>query len=237
MQVGLTTMIADWEGGTDNRSWSVGGFTNFFAFKRSFVRLDMSAGDEGFRGFVMLSYLLGPTPGSCASCGECRVDGKAWLLQPVNRDVALQLRSREISLVDRLAIQARVVTPPRQAIGTANGNGIVESGETFELDIIATNTTVVNIVGVGIGQNPTTSGTAGSSTQGISGANFPNVAPGATVQTDQSTDINVDVANTAAPGSTVFVTCDVTADGQTRRVTFGPIIVGTTTNGTTYSSN
>lgn len=237
VQVGLTTMIADWEGGTDNRSWSVGGFTNFFAFKRSFVRLDLSAGDEGFRGYAMVSYLFGPTPTGSASCGECRVDGKAWLLQPVNRDVALQLRSREISLVDRLQVRAQVISPPRQAIGGADGSGIVKAGQTFELDIIATNATVVNIVSVGIGQNPATSGTAGSTTQGISGANFANVAPGATVQTDQSSDINVDVANTAAPGSTIFITCDVTAEGQTRRVTFGPIIVGTTTNGTIYGAN
>jgi hypothetical protein len=241
MQVGITTMIADFTGPGDNRSWSVGGFTNFLVFNRTFVRLDMSAGDEGLRGFALLSYLFGPSPmrnQSCGDCrGECRVDGKSWLLQPVNRDVALQLRTREFNVVDRLAVQARVVSPPRQAIGIADGSGIVKSGQTFELDIIATNTTSVNIVSVGIGQNPTTSGTAGSSTQGISGGNFANVPPGATVQTDQSSDINVDVSAGAAPGSTIFITCDVTAEGKTRRVTFGPIIVGTTTNGTTYSAN
>jgi hypothetical protein len=236
-QVGLTTMIADWEGGTDNRSWSVGAFTNFLVFNRTFVRLDMSAGDEGVRGFAMLSYLFGPAPMRGQSCGECRVDGKSWMLQPVNRDVALQLRSRTINLVDRLAVQARVISPPRQALGPSDGSGIVKAGQTFELDIIATNTTVVNIVSVDLGQNPTTSGTAGASTQGISGGSFANVAPGATVQTDQSSDINVDVSPAAAPGSTIFITCDVSAEGQTRRVTFGPIIVGTTSNGTTYNAN
>lgn len=228
-QVGMSSMIADWETGEDQRSWGIGAFTNLMMWQRTMLRLDFTAGDEGFRGFAMVSYLFGSTTSQAHACGECRVDGKQWMLSPINRDVALQIRSRNVPLADRLTVRAQVYVPPRQAIPTPNNNDhIVNPGETFELELYVDNTTVVTIPTIAVGQNPTV---VGGTPQGISGEVFNNVAPGQTVQTNQSSDINVVVPQTAVNGDQIFVTFDLTIDGTTRRVTAGPIIVGSPATG------
>ncbi|MBX9653942.1 hypothetical protein K2Y11_10040 [bacterium] len=236
LQVGMSSMIADWGSGPDNRNWGLGAFTNFYLFNRTMVRLDFTSGDAGFRGYAMLSYLFGPGP-SVQTDGLCRVDGKDWAMQPVNRDVAVQLKERNVPFADRLNVTATVISPPRQALCTGNPNGIVEAGECFELNLAVQNPTTVAVSNVSVGQSPSTSGSAGASPQGISGATFPNLPAGGTVQTDQLTDININVPGSAASGSTIFVTFDLTVDNVTRRMTVGPIVVGQTTTGTSYAAN
>ena len=236
LQVGLSSMLADWGSGPDNRNWGLGAFTNFYLFNRSLVRLDFTSGDAGFRGYAMFSYLFGPGPSTTLD-GECRVDGKAWAMQPINRDVTVQLKETNVPFAERLNVTATVIAPARQAPCPGGVNNIVEAGTCFELNLAVQNPTSVSVSNVAVGQSPSTSGSAGAMPQGISGTVFPTIAAGGTAQTDQLTDINITVPASAAAGSTIFCTFDLTVDNVTRRMTVGPIIVGQTGTGTTYAAN
>jgi hypothetical protein len=158
-------------------------------------------------------------------------------MQPIIRDIALQTRSRNVELVDRLIIEGIVDTTPDQAIGNSDGDDIVEAGETFELDLRVTNGTAISITNVSVGQNPAATGTAGATTQGVSGDTFPTIGSGQSAITTDGTDINVIVPGGVPDNSTIFITFDATVAGVTRRLTVGPILVNSTRSGAVFRAN
>jgi hypothetical protein len=104
-----------------------------------------------------------------------------------------------------------------------NGNGVVDAGEIFELDVLMTNLSGSNSTGISYA-NATVSN-AGSIYINNS-ANLPDAPSGGTTRTDNATDMDILVDAGATAGTQFNVILDFTADGQTRTLTFGPFTVG-----------
>lgn len=104
-----------------------------------------------------------------------------------------------------------------------NGNGVVDAGEIFELDVLMTNLSGSNSTGISYANAVVSN--AGSIYINNS-ANLPDAPSGGTTRTDNATDMDILVDVGATAGTQFNITLDFTADGQTRTLTFGPFTVG-----------
>ncbi len=211
------------------------------------INLDYTTGDDRERGFANVVYTFGGRRSRAADgCDMAYVEHpRDWLGKPVMRDVSLQIQRVGVANLPPLPtppppsmgvgnisqVACILVFPARLAGGTlptfdANGNGIIDAGDTFELDVQFTASNV-NSNGVTFGQNAATIGPAMIIFS--AGAPVGTVPAGQTITTTNLQDICVEVATTAQPGDQIFVNFDVTADGQTRRFRCGPFIVGQAT--------
>jgi hypothetical protein len=181
------------------------------------------------------------------------VHPRDWLTRPVIRDVSLRMQSRVLSAAE--AVAAGVPGAPGQPGGPAppggvgnitgvafliqfpsrvpglpgpsdaNGNGIIDPGEQFEIDVQFTNSTAATANNVSFAFTPFVVPT-GSGQAGSSGAAVGNVGPGQVVITNAGNDIDAAANATFPVGGSFFVGFEVTADGQTRNFLAGPIIIG-----------
>lgn len=239
VQVGFSGNFVEFDSPIEyHQEWGVGGFTNLMLGNIR-LNLDLTVGEGGVRGFANAAWVFG---GPGYAPGRCMVDGQAWLMQPVNRDVALRVRTKGIPPVDGAVgniglVTGTIIFPPRLAQGgDVNNNGVIDPGDTFELDLRVTNTSTITATNVSVGQNPTIIGSAANLELDITGENFGDIPPGESRQTDQFSDLNIRVSPTAVAGQTFFVEFDLSADGQTSRVRLGPFVVGGIANGQTYTT-
>ena len=121
-----------------------------------------------------------------------------------------------------------LVAFPRAQTIDANGNGIVDPGDTFELDVVfaagASGATDVSFGGNFVVIGP------GDQVGGV-GEFVGDLMPNEVVTTDAGSDACIAVDAAASPGDQIFVEFDVSADGQTSRFRSGPFIVGQITDG------
>lgn len=237
LQLGFSGNYVQFDSVEEYRSyWGVGGFANVMLGNIR-LNLDMTVGEGGFRGFANAAWVFG---GAALHAGPVGIDGQAWLMQPVNRDVALRVRTKGIptsGVVGNIGIiTGTVFFPPRLAMGgDINMNGVIDPGDTFEVNVTVTNTAVITATNVSVGQNPTIIGSGATLENTLSGTAFGDIPPGESRSTDQFSDFDIRVNPGATPGQSFFVEFDLTADGQTSRVRLGPFTVGNISNGQTYS--
>ncbi len=151
-------------------------------------------------------------------------------LDRVERNFVIQVEhppvKKQAPLVGRLAnVQLVVRFPGENPVTTDNnGNGFVDPGEDFELDVLMTNSTSETSTGIRY-ENAVMSGDPNRIRINTE-AYLPDAPPGGTTRTDNDTDMDPSFYVTDTPGTELFVTLDFTADGQTRTLTFGPFVVG-----------
>ncbi len=216
-----------------------GGFINLNLGTLS-VNVDYTTGDHRDRGFVNVAYTFGGRRSRAADgCDMAFVEHpRDWLGKPVMRDVSLQLQTARVALpplpqppppsmgVGNLSqINCILATPrPAQQIDV-NGNGVIDPGDTFELDFQFVNNTANTAFNVSFGNSAVVIGNG--TLVGAVGETVGNVPPFTTITSDpNSGDACVLVNPTAQPGNQIFIEFEVIADGVTRRFRCGPIIVG-----------
>jgi len=123
---------------------------------------------------------------------------------------------------------------PRNQTRDTNGNGIVDPGDQFELDMLVTAGSD-GATNVSVGQFFEVLGPGGL--VGGVGGNFGNLAPNETIRTlPNSSDACIPVLGNAVPGDEIFVEFNVTSNGETARFRAGPFVVGQITGGQTVQA-
>ncbi|QDT36713.1 hypothetical protein [Stratiformator vulcanicus] len=251
-QVGFSTDYAQWDSPLfDDDDVGYGAFANL-TYGTFTWQFDITTTGEEVRGYANLVMGLdgfvfrrGDQPQGSPGSGY-GVDGIAWATRPVLRDTTLRIQQFSVTAplpqapapppvqVGNISpINAVAVFPirtPGDPTGDANGNGVIDAGESFELDFGFRNNTAQTAQNVSFGLSTAT--VIGPATQvGLVGDVIGNVAPGQTIVTDDLSDADILVNATAQPGDQIFFQYEVTADGQTQVFQAGPFIVGQIRNG------
>lgn len=136
-----------------------------------------------------------------------------------------------IGNLTQIELKARF-SPVSDASGDGDGSGTLDNGEGMELDFVLTNINGAPAADVAF-SNATVS-TGWNFTYNTS-AFFGTVAAGATITTDLGSDLDLEIPAGTPPGTPFSISMDVTADGVSKHVTFGPFTVGAITNGQTIT--
>jgi flagellin len=121
--------------------------------------------------------------------------------------------------------------PQYDTNGDLNANGILEAGEGTEIDFKLSNSGASPATGISF-SNATIS--TGWGFDFNTGAHLGDVAPGDSVMTDSGTDLDLNLP-AGSDGTQFSISLDVTSDGVTKPMTFGPLTVGSITNGQALS--
>jgi hypothetical protein len=108
-----------------------------------------------------------------------------------------------------------------------NSDGFVQADEGFEIDLLLTNLTAQASTGIAYA-NATTS--TGWSFSVNNDADLADAPPGGTSRTDTNDDLDLKIPAGVPDGTQFSVTMDITADGESATVTFGPFTVGSIFN-------
>lgn len=123
--------------------------------------------------------------------------------------------------------------PQVNSTGDINGDGLLQAGEGTEIDFRLSNTSAVTATGVSFSNATTSNGwTFLANTSAVLG----NVAPGNTVITDMGTDLDLNIP-AGTNGTQFSISLNFTSDGVTKALTFGPLTVGSITNGQVLTDN
>jgi hypothetical protein len=221
------------------------GFAGFCNVQFRNVAMNLELGsdeNDDFRGFLNLSYNLGPR-----RLGERwspmfplnkahPVNPQVWAMQPVQRDPSLVIRSRSTTgggggtTPTGLIVTCEIIQPVRIGPGVDDGDGVVEAGEGFEVEVTVTNASGATVTGVAIvGPATVTGPAAAGNTFGTAAV---DLAAGASTTTDSNSDADLVVNAGAINGASININFSITANGTTIPITCGPVVVGTTTAGT-----
>ncbi|MCA9069115.1 MAG: hypothetical protein KDA84_09345 [Planctomycetaceae bacterium] len=230
LQVGFSGNWLNW---ADGRFEDYNGYGGFVAWNYGdlAVNVDLTHGDDKTRGFVNVAYTFGGRrPRLKNAYGEPIVveHPRDWITKPVMRDVSLQVQQQQVDFFPITNVFCRLVLPTRvPSGGDSNGNGVIDAGEIFELDVILANNSDVQATGVALAVTPST--ITGPAVQiGDFGTVQSVVNPGESVSTDSISDICIQINSNANVGDQIFVQFSVDANGETRRFQCGPFIVGQT---------
>lgn len=114
-----------------------------------------------------------------------------------------------------------------------NTNGVVDSGEGFEADVFVTNLSSQPSTTMSYSNATVSSGFITSNDSGI----LADAAAGGTSITNTTTDLDINIPSTIPNGTPFTISFDFTANGETQHLTFGPLTVGSITNGQTVDLN
>jgi hypothetical protein len=109
-----------------------------------------------------------------------------------------------------------------------NSDGFVQATDGFEIDFLLSNFTSLDSSGITY-SNATVS--TGWTFVHNTSANLPDAPSGASTRTDDATDLDLDIPAGVPDGTQFTITMDVTADGESATVTFGPFTVGSIFHG------
>lgn len=252
VEAGFTFEHAYWDdrGVFDEEDDSYGAFTRVSLGQVTW-QVEVTASEQEVNGFVNCVVQLDKPRQANLLAGRPLYGGQEWINRPVFRDPQIRFRQRTVDIPPPIVppvetgptavgnitpINAVAVFPTRIPAGPGdlNGNGVIDAGETFEIDFGFANQTTNVATNVSFGFNATVVGPA---TQiGFVGGTLGDISPGTTFVTDSNQDACILVDAGAAPGSQIFLQYDVTADGQTQTFVSGPFIVGQITNGTTVQT-
>ncbi len=104
-----------------------------------------------------------------------------------------------------------------------NSNGLVEAGDGFEIDFVLTNLGTETSSGISY-SNATVS--TGWSFVHNTFSSLADAPPGGTTRTNDVDDLDLDIPAGIANGTSFTITLNVTADGQSATISFGPFTVG-----------
>lgn len=231
--------------------WAAGGYAQL-NLGTCLMTFDLTTTDRNVQGFLTFTFQPGPRPrrsqtppGSTIAQADWTRQYQSWMTQPVLRDIALRTGNDRLapavgaaaagSLVGSITNVSCVVRFPGGTTGADNGNGVVDPGEGFEVDIVLTNGTTNNAVLVavqGINASPTATIFGNATQVGAFGISGTTVAAGGSVT--QTLGLNVDA--TAAAGDRISFIFEVAADGQRGRFRCGPFTVGQIQTGATDSA-
>lgn len=146
-------------------------------------------------------------PGFDASCNGLGIDDGTFNLT-------------DVSLIIRF-------NPQTDTSGDVNGDGILQAGEGTELDI-----KMVNSGNVAARNNSFSNVTVSTGWPFAynTSASLGDVAPGQTVITNQSSDLDLNIPP-GTDGTQFTINMDITTGRTTKNMTFGPLTVGSITNG------
>ncbi|MEM1061063.1 MAG: hypothetical protein AAF532_06365 [Planctomycetota bacterium] len=239
--------FGDIESGFDEEDDSYGAFTRIHLGNTTW-QVEVTGSEQEVNGFLNCVVQLDKPRQANLLAGRPIYSGQDWVSRPIFRDSQVRLRQIATALppapdvgttadptVPILGAVATVVLPSRSDsflsdIFTA---GVVDTGDTFELDITFTNNSTVTLANLSFGQNPTDTGNVFVNIflpDTTLGGDLGDLAPGASVTTDSFNDIDATVFS-AVDGQSIFIEFDVSANGVTDRFRAGPIIVGTTVAG------
>jgi len=120
--------------------------------------------------------------------------------------------------------------------GDVDGDGVLGPGDGFEIDFRLTNNTASQATSVSYSNAIITNIQSSAPPSAYSflvntGAYLGDVNSNQSVITNTTTDLDFDVPTGAGMGDSFMITMNVTSDGQTRAVTFGPFVLGSLRNG------
>ena len=120
----------------------------------------------------------------------------------------------------------------------SNGNGVVQPGEGMDIDARLTNGSAALATGVAINNTTITTVVAGTATPTTwpfdfgGAAAFANIPPGVSAMTTpNNTDFDLSVPPAASPTARFRVSLDLTANGKTVSMLFGPLQLDKISNG------
>lgn len=144
----------------------------------------------------------------------------------------------DLGPLDNIQLRFRISNTPGDPLrqfhtnGDSNGNGVVESGEGFEVDFILDNSggtedaNNISFSGAQIISAPAFNFTFNTS------ANLGNAPAGSTVVTDTAADLDANIPGAVPNGTEFTIQIDLTVNGVTYdNVEFGPLTVGAITSG------
>lgn len=124
-------------------------------------------------------------------------------------------------------------SPQMNTLGDVNSDGLVQAGEGTEIDFRLINSSAVTATNVSF-SNATISTGWGFALN--TSSPLGSVLPGNTVITNTGSDLDLNIpAGTNGAQFSIFL--DFTADGVTKKLTFGPLTVGSIANGQVLTAN
>ncbi len=225
--------------------FTAGGFAQL-DLGRCTLSADVSGNDERAQGFLNLIFQPGhahmPRQAMPVNVSQNTTNNAFtnWKTQPVTRDLALRTGEDPVERFFRrlvgnvTGVRCILRFPPRAGMGMdQNGDGVLDAGDGFEIDIAFDNNTADTATGVaiqGIAASTMAMVQGPATQQGNVGSTPVNIAPGGAAVTPAAESINLIVNAGAMAGDTIFVEFEVVADGQCARFECGPITVGSTIN-------
>jgi len=146
-----------------------------------------------------------------------------------NFNIVVEKTSARHSVVGNLNNIQLIVRFPGVVCGTPNqcldnnSNGVVDAGDGFEIDFLLTNVGTQVSTGISYSNAQVSTGWAFAFN---TDATLSDVPVGGTTRTTNVSDLDLPVPAGTAGGTQFTITLDVTADGQTATLTFGPFTVG-----------
>ncbi len=166
-----------------------------------------------------------------------KIDLKDLLLDRVERNfnIVVEKSSDSKNVLGNLTnIQLATRFPGVNCSGCldVNGDGFVQAGDGFEIDFLLVNLGTVTSTGISYSNAQVSNGWSFTHN---TDATLSNAPPGGTTQTDNASDMDLDIPAGTANGTSFDISIDVTADGQSARLNFGPFVVGSIADGQTVN--
>jgi flagellin len=201
-------------------------------FDTLLTQITQLASDSGYRGTNLLtSDSLTVEFGARSGTATMGIVGSNITSQGLGILKTYPEQTTSVGNLDNVSLVIRF-NPQSDSRGDVNGNGVIEEGEGTEIDFRLQNTGSQAATNVGF-----------SNAQISNGWNFlyntsatmGDVPAGATVVTDMGSDLDLNIPS-GSNGTSLSITMDFTADGETKHLTFGPMIIGSITNGQTLTA-
>jgi hypothetical protein len=245
LQAGFSGNWLNW---ADNRFTDYNGYGGFVNLNLGTlnINVDVTSGSDHTRGFVNVAYTFGGRRERSLNNSGCPIlveHPRDWLGKPVMRDVSLQLQRVQVANLPPLPAPPAPPAPPvgsagvgnvtqvnfRFGVGSGGADGIIDTGETFNIDVQLVNGSNAVATQVLAGNVASTSNLAivvgGAGVVGVG-----SLFPGQQTNLNLPVFSNIFVSGNAQPGDQFFIDFEVAADGVPRRFRV-PVTIGTSSIG------